>query len=112
SVSDSLRNLIMHYTDTHTFLRYYLSRRINKNLPAIIRGLNPEDDIMRAVCRISRSIDPNRPQELTTAQSSSVNEDPEIADLIRRRDELSRRMGRPLSNYYRIEQYAMYKTLN
>ncbi|KAH1663038.1 hypothetical protein KXX46_006053, partial [Aspergillus fumigatus] len=40
SVSDSLRNLIMHHADTRTFLRYYLSRRINKNLPAIIRGLN------------------------------------------------------------------------
>lgn len=30
----------MHHADTRTFLRYYLSRRINKNLPAIIRGLN------------------------------------------------------------------------
>ncbi|KAJ5239886.1 hypothetical protein N7468_004505 [Penicillium chermesinum] len=112
SVSDSLRNLIMHHADTRTFLRYYLSRRINKNLPVITCGLNPEDDIMRAACRISRSIDPNRPQELTTAQSSSVNQNPEIADLIRRRDELSRQMGRPLSNYYKTEQYTIYKKLN
>ncbi|PWY96802.1 hypothetical protein BO94DRAFT_571035 [Aspergillus sclerotioniger CBS 115572] len=82
SVSDSLRNLIMHYADICTFLCYYLSRRINKNLPAIIRGLNPEDDIMRAACWMSRSIDPNRLQELITVQSSSVNQDPEIADLI------------------------------
>ncbi|TQB67628.1 hypothetical protein MPDQ_005096 [Monascus purpureus] len=112
SVCDSLRNLIMHHADTRTFLRYYLSRRINKNLLAIIRGLNPEDDIMRAACRMSRSIDPNRPQELTTAQSSSVNQDPEIADLIRRCDELSRQMGRPLSNHHGTEQYALYKKLN
>lgn len=102
----------MHHADTRTFLRYYLSRRINKNLLAIIRGLNPEDDIMRAACRMSRSIDPNRPQELTTAQSSSVNQDPEIADLIRRCDELSRQMGRPLSNHHGTEQYALYKKLN
>ncbi|KAL4891366.1 hypothetical protein BDV59DRAFT_203545 [Aspergillus ambiguus] len=112
SVSDSLRNLIMHHADTRTFLRYYLSRRINKNLPAIIRGLNPEDDIMRAACRMSRSIDPNRPQELTTAQSSSVNQDPEIIDLVRRRDSLSRQMGRPLSNNHGTKRYAMYKKLN
>ncbi|KAI2959645.1 hypothetical protein CBS147352_10781 [Aspergillus niger] len=112
SVSDSMRNLIMHHADTRTFLRYYLSRRINKNLPAIIRGLDPEDDIMRAACRMSRSIDPNRPQELTTAQSSSVNQDPEISDLIRRRDKLSRQMGRPLSNHHGTEQYEMYKKLN
>lgn len=102
----------MHHADTRTFLRYYLSRRINKNLPAIIRGLNPEDDIMRAACQMSRSIDPNRPQELTTPQSSSVNQDPEIVDLVRRRDALSRQMGRPLSNHHGTEQYAIYKKLN
>ncbi|KAJ0418433.1 hypothetical protein BJY00DRAFT_302823 [Aspergillus carlsbadensis] len=50
SISDSLRNLIMHHADTRTFLRYYLSRRINKNLPAIIRGLDLEDNLMRAAC--------------------------------------------------------------
>lgn len=102
----------MHHADTRTFLRYYLSRRINKNLPAIIRGLNPEDDIMSAPCRVSRSIDPNRPQELTTAQSSCVNQDPGTADLIRRRDELSCQMRRPLSTHHGTEQYTMYKELN
>jgi hypothetical protein len=102
----------MHHADSRTFLRYYLSRRINKNLPAIIRGLDPEADLMRAACRMSRSIDPNRPQELTTAQSSSVNQDAEIIDLIRRRDAIRHKMGRPLSNHHGTEQYAMYKKLN
>ncbi|KAJ6166764.1 hypothetical protein N7470_002211 [Penicillium chermesinum] len=96
SVSDSLRNLIMHHADTRTFLRYYLSRRINKNLPVITCGLNPEDDIMRIDYRTI----------------VLVNQNPEIADLIRRRDELSRQMGRPLSNYYKTEQYTIYKKLN
>ncbi|OXV07929.1 hypothetical protein Egran_04305 [Elaphomyces granulatus] len=86
SVSDALRNLIMHHADTRTFLKYYLSRRIDKDLPGIIRGLDPR--MMPAACRMSRTIDPNRPQELTTAQSSSVNQLPEIQDLIRRRDDL------------------------
>jgi seryl-tRNA synthetase len=114
SVSDSLRNLIVHHADTRTFVRYYLSRRINKNLPVIIRGLNPEDDIMRAACWTSRTIDPNRPQELTTAQSSSVNQQPEIVDLVRQRDGLGRQMGRPLSKHEGTEEYAnaIYKKLN
>ncbi|KAI9035454.1 C2H2 finger domain protein [Aspergillus affinis] len=99
SISDSLRNIIIHYAGTRTFLRYYLSRRINKNLPAIIRGLNPKDNIMRAAYRMSRTIDPNRPQELTTTQSLSVNQQLEIVKLARRRDELGRQMGRPLSKH-------------
>lgn len=99
SVSDSLRNLVMHNADTRTFLKFYLSRRINKNLPAIIRGLDPEEDIMRAACRMSRTIDPDRPQELTTEQSSSVNCQSQIADLIRRRDDISHDLGRPLSRH-------------
>jgi hypothetical protein len=107
-----MRNLIMHHADTRTFLRYYLSRKINKNLPAIIRGLNPEDDIMRAACRMSRTIDPNRPRELTTAQSSSVNQQPGIVELVRRRDELGRQMGRPLSQHEGTKRYAIYKKLN
>ena len=51
----------MHHADTRTFLKFYLSRRISKNLPAIIRGLDPEEDIIRAACRMSRTIDPDRP---------------------------------------------------
>lgn len=102
----------MHHADTRTFLKFYLSRRINKNLPAIIRGLDPEEDIMRAACRMSRTIDPNRPQELTTEQSSSVNHQPEIADLIRRRDDISHDLGRPLSRHKGTPKYEMYKKFN
>ncbi|KAL2783868.1 hypothetical protein BJX66DRAFT_317676 [Aspergillus keveii] len=112
SVNDSLRNLIMHHADTRTFLRYYLSRRINKNLPVIIRGLDPEDDLMRVACRMSRTIDPNRPRRLTTAQSESVNQQPEIVDLIRQRDKLSRQMGRPLSRHEGTQEYVTHKKLN
>lgn len=61
SVSDSLRNLIIYYSDTRTFLKYYLDRRINKNLPTLIRSLNLDKDIIYIAYRISRTIDPNRP---------------------------------------------------
>ena len=67
---------------------------------------------MRAACQMNRTIDPNRPRELTTAQSSSVNQQPEIVDLVRRRDGLGRQMGRPLSKHEETEEYAIYKKLN
>lgn len=102
----------MHHADTRTSLRYHLSRKINKNLPAIIRGLGPEDDLRGAACRISRTIDPNRPRKLTIAQSESVNQKPGVLKLVRRRDELGRLMGRPLSKHEGTEGYAMYKKLN
>jgi hypothetical protein len=68
----------MHHADTRTFPKYYLSRRIDKDLVGVIRGLDPQEDLMRAACRMSRTIHPKRPQEPTTAQSSSVNQCPDI----------------------------------
>lgn len=112
SVSDSLRNVVMHHADTRTFLKFYLSRRISKNLPAIIRGLDPEEDIMRAACRMSRTIDPDRPQELTTEQSCSVNQEPEILKLMARRDVISRSLERPLSRHKGTPAYDIYRKLN
>ena len=102
----------MHHADTRTFLKYYLDRRIDKNLPALIRGLNPDDDIMHAACRMSRTIDPDRPQDLTTTQSSSVNQWPEVLDLVRRRDELRQQLGRPLSRHRGTVRYEAYQKLN
>ncbi|KAJ5491570.1 hypothetical protein N7539_003137 [Penicillium diatomitis] len=58
--NNSLRNLIIHYADTRIFLKYYLDRRINKNLPTIIRGLDPDNNIIYIAYRISRTINPDR----------------------------------------------------
>ncbi|KAJ5259331.1 hypothetical protein N7478_012312 [Penicillium angulare] len=112
SVSDSLRNLVMHHADTHTFLKFYLSRRISKNLPAIIRGLDPEEDIIRAAYRISHTIDPDRPQWLTTEQSTSINRLPEIEALINQQDKISRSLERPLSKHKGTLTYKNYRKLN
>ncbi|KAJ5492684.1 hypothetical protein N7539_001430 [Penicillium diatomitis] len=59
-ISNLLRNLIIYYVDTRTFLKYYLNRRINKNLPTIIRGLNLDNNIIYIAYRISRIINPDR----------------------------------------------------
>ncbi|KAJ5982545.1 hypothetical protein N7451_012645 [Penicillium sp. IBT 35674x] len=89
-----------------------LCQRIPKNLPAIIRGLDPEEDIMRAVCRMSRTIDPDRPQELTTEQPTSVNQLPEIAAVSRQSDDIARSLGRPLSQNKGTPAYETYRKLN
>lgn len=101
----------MHHADTRTFLKFYLSRRVSKNLPAIIRGLDPEDDIMRAACRMSRTIDPDRPRDLTTEQSTSVNQLPEISNLIRQRDDIAQCLQRPFYKNKGISAYETYRKL-
>lgn len=110
-MSDSLCSLIMHHADTCTFLKYYLDWRIDKNLPAIIRGLNPDDDIMHAACQISQTIEPDCPQELTTTQSSSVNKWPEISVRIQHCDELCQQLGHLLSQHQGSSKYKSYQKL-
>ena len=60
-------------------------------LRAIVSGYEPQHDLMRAACRMTRWIDPDRPQELTLEQSLSVNEDPYIHRLVAQREKWKRR---------------------
>ncbi|KAJ9656079.1 hypothetical protein H2201_008651 [Coniosporium apollinis] len=122
SISDPLRNLIMQHADTRTFLKHYLSRHITADTQAIVRGLKPQHALMRAACRMSRSIDPRRPQDLTMEQSLSVNEHPRIRSLIQQRDRLKRRLkgkatqnpvykelGREITNERQRQRHALLK---
>lgn len=80
----------MMHSDTRTFLKHYLSRRIETDTQSIFRRLEPQKEIMRAATRMGRWIDTRRPRKLTAEQSASVEEDPELKNLIRRRDLLKR----------------------
>lgn len=110
----------MQHADTRTFLKYYLSRMVDVDLPGILREQDPQQrelvapqkDMMRAACCLSRTIDPNRPIELTTAQSSSVNELPAIQEVICKRNKLSRRLGKPLSRHKGTPDYKLHQKLN
>lgn len=66
---------------------------------------------MNAACRMLRTVNPRRPQELTTAQSSSVNKLPHIQDLIQKRDRLSRRLGRPIERHKGTVRYKLYEKI-
>ena len=93
-MSDPLQNMMMQHADMRTFLNHYLSRRVTADTAAIVRSLKPQDELMRAACRMSRWINPDRPQELTDEETLSVNEDPCIRQLLAQREELKSRFKR------------------
>ncbi|TVY22339.1 hypothetical protein LHYA1_G009107 [Lachnellula hyalina] len=70
-------------------LEYYLDQE-NDSDESEDKGYEPQCDLMRAACRITRWIDPDRPQELTLKQSLSVNQDPYIRRVIRQREKWKR----------------------
>ncbi|KAF3481524.1 uncharacterized protein GIQ15_04283 [Arthroderma uncinatum] len=111
-ISDAVRSLIFQHSDTRTFLDFYLHKKVDKDLAAIVRGIEPQDNIMRAACRMLRSVHPRRPRCLTTAQASSVNKLPHIEDLIKRRNKLSQSMGRPIAQHKGTHKYTLHQRLN
>ncbi|KAE8371057.1 hypothetical protein BDV26DRAFT_299140 [Aspergillus bertholletiae] len=84
----------MKHADIRTFLNYYLPRRINTDMQALMRGLKPDSAMMRAVIRMGRWIDRRRPRELTDAQKATVEHDPELQKAIRKRDAFSKKLQR------------------
>ncbi|EDN06867.1 predicted protein [Histoplasma mississippiense (nom. inval.)] len=111
-VSEAVRSLIFQHSDPRTFLKYYLHRKVDKDVRAIVQGLDPQEHIMRAACRMLRSVNPRRPQELTTAQSRSVNQQPHIQELIRKRDLFSRRLGRPFKKHKGTVKYELHRKIS
>jgi Protein of unknown function (DUF3435) len=95
----------MLHSDTRTFLKHYLSRRIETDIRSLYQGLEPQTEIMRAATRMSRWIDTRRPRELTTEQKACVDRDPEVQELIRRRDHLKRLVVAPIERCKGTREY-------
>jgi Protein of unknown function (DUF3435) len=75
-VSDALQNLMLQHASMDTFIKHYLLRRVTADTAAIVRSLEPQYDMMWAICRMTRWIDLDQPQELTLEQSQSVSQHP------------------------------------
>ncbi|CAG8982679.1 hypothetical protein HYALB_00000958 [Hymenoscyphus albidus] len=90
-VSDALQNMMLQHAKIDTFIKHYLPRRVTADTRAIVSGYEPQHDLMRAACRMTRWIDPDRPQELTLEQSLSVNQDLYISRLVIQREKWKRR---------------------
>jgi hypothetical protein len=90
NVSEAMQNLMMGHASIATFMKHYLDRRITVDTQAVVRGIQSQTALMRAACTMSRSIDHRRPRRLTQEQSASVNDDPSIRSLLKRREQLKR----------------------
>lgn len=89
----------MKHTDIRTFLNHYLPRRIGTDMQSLMRGLEPNSAMMRAVTRMGRWIDTRRPRELTDEQKARIEEEFELKEAIERRDIFSKKLhrGKPRS---------------
>lgn len=90
NVSEAMQNLMMGHASIGTFLKHYLSRLVTVDTQAVVRGIQPQEALMRAACTMSRSIDRRRPKRLTPEQSASVNDHPTVRSLLDRRERLKR----------------------
>lgn len=95
-----------------TFIKHYLRRTVTADTRAIVSGYEPQRDLMRAACRMTRWIDPDRPQELTPEESLSVNQDPVVCRLISEREKWKRRFQGTATQQpgYRIIGQAIFNT--
>ncbi|KAI9769856.1 MAG: hypothetical protein M1840_003850 [Geoglossum simile] len=84
-VSDALQNMMLQHANIDTFIKHYLPRRVTADVWAIVSGYEPQKDLMRAACRMTRWIDPNRPQNLTREQSQSVDKHHRLRQLLAQR---------------------------
>ena len=71
-------------------------------------GTASRTELIQAANRMSRRIEPQRPKELTEAQSASIRPEEEIQELRGRRDELFQRIRYQFTFVYRAEGQAIY----
>jgi hypothetical protein len=104
--------MMMQYAKIDTFIKYYLRRTVTADTRAIVSGYEPQRDLMRAACRMTRWIDPGRPQELTPEESLSVNQDPVVCRLVAEREKWKRRFQGTATQQpgYRIIGRAIFNT--
>jgi hypothetical protein len=60
-VSDALQLMMLQHAKMETYIKHYLPRRVTADTRAIVSGMEPQHDLMRAACRMLRWIDPDRP---------------------------------------------------
>jgi hypothetical protein len=76
--------MMLQHADIRTFIKHYLPRR-SANIRAIVSGYDPQKDLMRAAARITRSIDPDRPQFFTPEQFQCIDKHPRLSKLLAQR---------------------------
>jgi hypothetical protein len=111
-VSDALQNMMMQHAKIDTFIKHYLWRTVTAATRAIVSGYEPQRDLMRAACRMTRWIDPDQSQELTLEEFLSVNQGPVIRRLVAEREKWKRRFQGTTTQQpgYQITGCAIFNT--
>ena len=80
----------MQHHDSSVYLKNYMPSYIGKDLHAIVRGLPPQEELMRAASGMSRSIDQRRSRSLNPSQLAQAHQHPEVKLLRRRKEDLKK----------------------
>ncbi|KAK6810748.1 hypothetical protein RU639_013608 [Aspergillus parasiticus] len=83
----------MAHASSRTFIKHYRPRR-HTGLQEVMCGVDLDEELSRAVTRMSRWIDKRRPRILSDAEKASVERDPELQSAIREQVELEDRYAR------------------
>lgn len=92
-MSEAQRNVIITHASSRTFIKHYRLRR-HTGLQEVMCGVDPDEELSRAVTRMSRWIDKRRPRILSDAEKASVEKDPELQSAIQWHAELEDRYAR------------------
>lgn len=76
-VTDALQNVMLQHGDIRTFVRHY-QVDVDVDVQGIVRRTESQTHLVRFACSLRASIDPDRPFWLSTEESLSLNELPEI----------------------------------
>ncbi|KAL6359129.1 hypothetical protein LRP88_09329 [Fusarium phalaenopsidis] len=95
SISDGLRNLLLQHVSSTTFRKHYLGRVVAVDTMAVVRHRKQQKALMRQACSLGHSVSTRRPTELTAEQSAAVDNDPQIQELLIRRQRFRAAKGSP-----------------
>jgi hypothetical protein len=89
-VTDALQNVILQHSDIRTFVRHY-EVDVDVDVQGIVRNTGSQTALVRFACSLSASIDPDRPYKLSSEESRSITELPEVRAKQEKVDERKRK---------------------
>ncbi|QKX60769.1 uncharacterized protein TRUGW13939_07915 [Talaromyces rugulosus] len=108
-VSNAQQNLIMKHASMRMFLNHYFPRCIGTDMQALMRGLEPDSEMMRAVMCMGHWLDPRQPQDLTDQQKVSVEQELELIEPQKDSEQLDKleQLKKAVTNTHKHLLYAL-----
>ncbi|KIW87203.1 uncharacterized protein Z519_12105 [Cladophialophora bantiana CBS 173.52] len=110
-IAEEADQVMGHHGDTYR--RFYLPDLIERDFSSIYFGTPPQDELVRAIARMSLTWDKRAPTDLSPQQKQEVRNHPELVRLRRRRDRYRQKLSRlgfhPLRRAAGHPDYIRYK---